>query len=105
MTNLTNLLIEIGKEIFQQVFQQEWLSANNITNAFIVAPRNIETINTFLTDLKIKPVFIEKNPSNYINSEMIQIFANIFLFGKILYSFLEEDAEKIRIIKRIYDNE
>lgn len=101
MTNLKDTLLEVKTNIFNQ----EWLSANNITNIFTVATYDIETVNTLLAELEIKPIFIEENPVEHLIFEQSYLLITAFLFQKTLYSFSEEDAEKIRMIMRIYNNE
>ena len=101
MTNLKGTLLEVKTNIFNQ----EWLSTNNITNIFAVATRDIETVNTLLAELEIKPVFIEENPAEHLIFEQSYLLITAFLFQKTLYSFSEEDAEKIRMMMRIYNNE
>jgi len=99
--NLAGMLLELKTEIFNQ----EWLFTNNITNTFAIAPYNVETVNMILTELEIKPILIEKKPVDHLISTTFSILLTTFLFGKILYSFSEEDVEKLRIIMRIYSNE
>ena len=101
MDNLKGTLLEVKTNIFNQ----EWLLTNNITNAFIVVTHDIETVNTLLAELEIKPVFIEENPTEHMIFEQSYLLITAFLFQKTLYSFSEEDAEKIRMMMRIYNNE
>lgn len=100
-SNLAGMLLELKTEIFNQ----EWLLANNIINTFVVVPRNLETVNTILTELEIKPIFIEKRPVDHLISKTFSVFITTFLFEKILYCFSKEDAEKLKMIMRIYNNE
>ena len=101
MINFIGTLLEVKTNIFKP----EWLSANNITNTFVVVTRDIETVNTLLAELEIKPIFIEENPTEHLIFEQSYVLITAFLFQKTLYSFSEEDAEKIRMIMRIYNNE
>lgn len=101
MINFIGTLLEVKTNIFNQ----EWLSTNNITNIFAVAMYDIETVNTLLAELGIKPVFVEENPNEHLIFEQSYLLITAFLFQKTLYSFSEEDAEKIRMMMRIYNNE
>jgi len=101
MTNLTDILTEVDKKSFNE----EWLSINNITNIFIVASYNVENVNAILAELEIKPIFIDENIKDHLIYNEVTIHMITFIFNRILYSFSEEDAEKIRMLMRIYDNE